>query len=91
MGQVIDLAAYRQERERETAREQKQLSEKTERAELEKMLAIVSEIVESFGDELQKPFRLSVEEMDEYAPEFSTHQWWFESTPDGYYDDDTTL
>ena len=94
MGQVVDLAAYRQERQRATARaerEEKEQAEKNEREELEKMLAIVRQIVDSFGEELEKPFRLSLEEMDQYAPEFTTHQWWFDSGSDGYYDDEPSI
>ena len=88
MGELVSLCAVRamKEADKRAKEEAAEIAaELAEREEIERMLKLLRGITESFSDELQRPYRLTLEEMDQYAPEFSVGEWHYNVGPkDGY-------
>jgi hypothetical protein len=88
MGELVSLCARRARDEAHKRAEEEAAeiaAELAERDEIQRMLKLLRGITESFSQELQRPYRLTLEEMDQYAPEFTVGEWYYNVGPkDGY-------
>ncbi len=89
MGELVSLCALRARKEAEKRAKEEAAeiaAELAEKEQIDRMLKLLKGIVHSFSDDLQRPYRLTLEEMDEFAPEFTVDEWFYNVGPNDGYD-----
>ena len=89
MGELVSLCALRARKEADKRAKEEAAeiaAELAEKEQIDRMLKLLKDIVHSFSDDLQRPYRLTLEEMDEFAPEFTVDEWFYNVGPNDGYD-----